>query len=161
MANVKYSPNAELRIIKSLLMLGDSKSIAIKKAMLQLDQDCFYNRYLRDFFILIKQQYEAGKPFDEYTMLDLIRTSSEAHHQALDKIIFREAPSLANFEAYIDEIVIAKQLRLQIKAATLMLDNCKNTNDNQDSVQALQEGLKEITSISLNKSKVGRYRKLR
>ena len=156
MANVKYSPNAELRIIKSLLMLGDFKSIHARKAMLQLDEDCFYNRYLRDFFSLIKHQYDNSKPFDEYTLLDLIRTLSEAHHQAMDKIVFKEPASLANLEAYIDEVVIAKQLRQQIKAASLMLDNCKNTNNNHESAQALQDGLKEITAISLNKSKDGR-----
>ena len=156
MTNIKYNPNAELRIISTLLMLGDYKSIHSKKAMLQLTEDCFYNQYLRDFFVLIKEQYDKGLPFDELMILDLTNKWSENHHKVFDKIINHEIKSLANFDSYIESIVLAKQLRLQLNIANIMINECNGAVNNQDASDALQNGLKEITSIALNKSKQGK-----
>ena len=156
MANVKYNPNAELRVIVCLLVLGNYKQIQAKKAMLLLNEECFYNSYMQDIYRLIRKQYDNCLPFDEYIILDLTKGWSKSHHNVLDRIIHNEVKTLANFDAYIDELILARQLRKQINAATFML-NCATTSlTNQESAEAFQEGLKEITSIGLNKSKEGK-----
>src|ERR1700690_1300061 len=156
MTNIKHNANAELRIISTLIMLGDYKSIDAKKAMLQLTEDCFYNQYLRDLFVLIKGQYDKGFPFDAAMILDLSKSWSESHHKVLDRIIFNEIKSLANFESYIDTVIMAKQLRAQLNIAGIMINECNTAINNHDALESLQVGLKEITSIALNKSKQGR-----
>ena len=152
----KSNPNAEMRVLTCLLMIGNCDSIHVKKAMLQLDELCFYNIYLRDLFNLIKKQYDSRLIFDTPMILDLTRSYSDKHHQWLDRIMFNDTHSLANFEAYIDELILVKILREQMKTAQRMLGTCKVTANNHESAHILQQGIRDLTSIGLNKTKEGR-----
>lgn len=155
MAIVKCNPNAELRVITSLLMLGDYKSIQAKKAMIRLDDDCFYNEYNRDFFIIIKKRYGEQLPFDDIIFMDLIKPLSKDHYNHYMNTIYGSMRSTANFEAYIDELVISRRLRKQIAYASNMLANCRAARTNQESEEFLQQGIGEIVGATLNNQKTG------
>lgn len=155
MTKIKVSPNAELRVIAILVMHGNYNSVPVKKAMLQLSDDCFLSNNNKKLFQIIKKQYDALNPFDMVKMMDLMLFQHQEVSEQFHNAIMQECHSTANFQAYIDELIHASQLRKQIHVGKVMLANCINAGSYQDSTDALNDGLKQIAEIQLNKSKEG------
>lgn len=158
MTQPKYSLEIEQEVLETIMHFSSATNGRVQKAMLKLNTECFFNSDNREIYRMIRKCFDKDEPFHFVDILTLIPRDKHELYDALTWLIdnYRNChASEANFEHYVDRLVILSKLRKQLILAEQMVKQVRNCPSAEESQDILSSALTEISGLSYRESKHG------
>lgn len=158
MRTPKYSLETEHEVLETIMHFASHTHMRVQKAMLKLNQECFYNADNKAIFAMIKDNFSKQLPFHFVDILVLVPHGNHELHGRMSWLIDNYGKMHAGesqFEHYVDRLVTLMRLRKQLQLAESMVNQVYDCSSPEDSQDLLIESLHEISSISFRESKHG------
>lgn len=158
MTEPKYSLETEQEVLETIMHFSEHSNPRVQKAMLKLSPECFYNHVNREIYKMIRKFFDKQEAFHFVDVLTSIAPDRHDLHESLTWLIdnYRNFHAgEANFENYVDRLIILMRLRKQIQLSVSMINQVQGCSNPEDAQDILIQSLHEISSISFTESKHG------
>ncbi len=158
MSQPKYSLETEQEVLETIMHFSEHTNVRVQKAMLKLNADCFYNWNNREIYGIIRKCFDKQQPFHFVDILSMIPIGKNALHDSLSWLIdnYRNCHAgEANFENYVDRLLILMRLRKQIHLSSQMITAIQECTNPEEAQSILIESQRQISAISFQESKQG------
>lgn len=158
MTEPKYSLETEQEVLETIMHFSDYTNARVQKAMLKLSPECFYNQDNREIYKMIRKFFDKQEAFHFVDVLTTIPRDRADLHAALTWLMdnYRNCHAgEANFEHYVDRLIILMRLRKQIQLSGSMIRQVQGCSNPEEAQDILIQSLHEISSISFRESKHG------
>ena len=157
MTNVIHSQLLEQRVLENLMHFGTHTHIRVKKAMLELSADCFYNPDNREIFSLIWDCFWKSEGFN-FVDIMILTKGNAISYDTVNWITdnYRQLHvSDKGFEADVANLITLTQLRKQLSIAECMIAEVTACPSPGDASKLLNSHLTEINNLNFTKSRDG------
>ena len=154
MNKIKANPDAEIGVLGTLITDGDPNSLIVKKVMMLLNENHFYNLDNRDLFQIIKKMYQEKQSFDVVTLLG--RPFDTRTTQIIEKVIINNRFSPRLLEVHIEELTRLSAMRRQLYIMNKTSVDCLREPISSLAADIMQKGIKEAGNANLTAHKQGK-----
>ncbi len=155
---IKYSLETEHEVLESIMHFSNHMNISVQKAMLNLTVDCFYNQNNREIYRMICDCFKKQVPFHFVDILSLIPKGNDELFDSMQWLMdnYRSCHAgEANFEGYVNRLIVLAKLRKQLQLAKQMIKDVEECPSPEASAEILSCSLTSIAELNYQESKHG------
>jgi len=153
MYEVKSNPEAELGVLGTLIANGNPGDVIVKKAMLQLTEQFFYQWKYRELYHLIRKCFDSSQWFDISSLLGM-KLADSLRDTLLDSVQGQLFTELL-LEHHINSLQQMHELRVQIHLMTKTLNACVAEPTPAIASEIVRDGVNKVSHVAMDKLKEG------
>jgi replicative DNA helicase len=146
----------EMRLLASLIHLGDPNNLRVQNAMLRIDVDCFNNMDHRILFELLEQLFAKGHKFD---FVDFITLVQEEQYHLVTQAVKDDYMFPHHLEHDVEKLIAYKLLRKQLRILVDTINLSLDEKLPEDSLEVIRDQIQLLskTTTATNASIVRTY----
>lgn len=132
----------EIRTLAALINIGDPNNIRIQSVMLKLDAQCFTDPHHKTLFVLIRELFAKGNPFDLVELMSLV---SDEDYQFVAEM-FQDKYCTANqLEHDVAKLLAYRLWRQQIKILVDTVNLSLEQTLPEEAIEVIRDNLQALS----------------
>lgn len=150
MREAHHSEELEIQVLGDLMAIGNSQSLMVQKAMLQLNPKSFYKPLNAELFALIMKSFHKGQPFgfmDTFANIAADKVALYDHQVSVMSSHTGMQPGVESFEYHVQRLISLERVRNNIAVLESSLAEAYSMTDPNEINSLLRVRSEQICQI--------------